>query len=198
MSLKKLAIAISLLLLLGGCDTKSGGEHGEKQTREYNNSIKSKQTTPKSPIIFTVETLNGKTLHIKDMPNGLEFKEFNGKATLIVFFGYKCPPCLREIPRLNSIISKYKDLEIIAFEVQGLEADELKSFVKEKNIKYRVVEGLKYMNFISYIQQRAEWQGAIPFLIALNRKGEVEFAQVGGLFEKELEYIYKEITKDKR
>ncbi len=54
------------------------------------------------------------------------------------------------------------------------------------------------MDFISYIQYRAQWQGAIPYLIALNKKGEVQFAQVGGLFDKELEYIYKEITKDNK
>jgi thiol-disulfide isomerase/thioredoxin len=133
------------------------------------------------------------------MPNGLKFEELKDKAVLVVFFGYKCPPCLREIPRLNKLASKHKeDLEIVAFEVQGLSGDDLREFVKEKNIQYNVIEGLKYMEFISYIQYRAQWQGAIPYLIALNKKGEVEFAQVGGLFDKELEYIYKEITKDSK
>jgi thiol-disulfide isomerase/thioredoxin len=196
MSFKKLTIALSILLLLGGCDSKN---ETQKQSLEQNSTTKATNTlNKKSQITFTIETIDGKVLHIKDMPNGLRFKELQGKAILLIFFGYRCPPCLREIPRLNSLISKHNnDLEIVALEVQGLEADELKSFVKEHNIKYKVVEGLKYMEFITYIQHRAEWQGAIPFLIALNKSGEVQFAQVGGLFEKELEYIYKEITKDK-
>ncbi len=89
-------------------------------------------------------------------------------------------------------------MSIIAFEVQGLDDSQLANFVKEMDIKYKVVRGLSYMDFISYVQNRAQWQGAIPFLIALNRDGEVEFVQVGGLFKKELEYIYKEITGDKK
>jgi len=194
MSLKKLFITVSLLLLLVGCDskTKSNGETGSST----DTNATQQTTKPKKDLSFVVETIDSQTLHIKDMPNGLKFEEFKNKAVLIVFFGHKCPPCLREIPRLNKLASKHKNLEIVAFEVQGLSEDELKGFVKEQGIKYHVVEGLKYMDFISYIQYRAQWQGAIPYLIALNKKGEVQFAQVGGLFDKELEYIYKEITKD--
>ncbi len=61
-----------------------------------------------------------------------------------------------------------------------MSSSELKSFVKSRNIKYRVVEGLRYIEFVSYIQSRAQWQGAIPFLIAIDRDGEVQFAHVGG------------------
>jgi len=197
MSLKRLTVALSLLLLFVGCDSKGDTKDGE--IKSSNKEVSSKEVIQQQDLTFTIQTVDGETLHIKDMPNGFKFEEIKDKAVLVIFFGYRCPPCIREIPRLNNLISKHsKDLEIIAFEVQGLSEDELREFIKSNDIKYKVVAGLKYMRFISYIQQRAQWKGAIPFLIALNKSGEVEFAQVGGLFEKELEYIYKEITKEKK
>jgi len=101
--------------------------------------------------------------------NGLEFKEKRGKALFLVLFGYRCPPCLREIPSLIELNREHKDLEIVAIEVQGYDSGELRSFAQRKGIDYTLISAEKHMDFIRYIQKKANWSGVIPFMIGLNK-----------------------------
>jgi thiol-disulfide isomerase/thioredoxin len=202
MIVKKIVALSILLFLSSGCDGKV-----DNSSRDTNSSTpkekvvaEDKNTTIKTEKIrdevkFSLETIDGKTLNIKEMPNGLKFEEFDGKPVFLIFFGHRCPPCLREIPRLIEFTKKHKDLEIVALEVQGLDNDALKEFAQEKGIKYNLVSGYSYMDFISYIQSKAGWGGAIPFILGINTKGDVKFIKVGGLYESDLEMGYKELIK---
>ena len=81
-------------------------------------------------------------------------------------------------------------------EVQGLDKEQLKSFAKSKGINYNLIELEEAMNFVNYIQAKAEWSGSIPFLIGLNRKGKVEIIHVGGIIKEQLEQVYNELIKE--
>jgi len=130
---------------------------------------------------FELTTLTGKKLHITTKPNGLDIKEVQGKVVFLSFFGYNCPPCKREIPEFIKMKKKYgKDLEIIAVEVRGLGDAYLKRFVKSKDINYTVIPFHKEAEKFAYhTAQKADWKGAIPFIIVLDRSGEVQFLQTG-------------------
>jgi len=145
---------------------------------------------------FTMTTTDGKTLHMTGTPTGLIFDEYKGKVVFLEFFGHRCPPCLKSIPHYKKLQEKYKDdLAIIAVEVQGLDDNELKSFTKEKGVNYVTISQEKAGQLVPYITQRAQWQGSIPFLVILDKKGDVQLMQPGMLPEAALESTIEQLSK---
>jgi len=131
------------------------------------------QTVKKETI--TVKDINGKTYEISGTPNGLKIPGTEGKVVFLEFFGHRCPPCLATIPRFINLQKKYKDkLVIFAVEVQGYDTAQLKEFAKRAGINYILVSGKDNRLLVSYIAQRAQWGGGIPFLIVMDTKGEVQ------------------------
>ncbi len=142
-----------------------------------------------------ITDIHGKRLTIVGTDKGLDIKGLEGKIVFLEFFGHRCPPCLRSIPHLIKLQKKYQDrLAIIAVEVQGLTNDRLKQFATQKGMNYTVVSQEKAGILVDYIAQRAEWSGGIPFLIALDGGGDVQFVQAGMVPESALEGLIKELT----
>ncbi len=78
-------------------------------------------------------------------------------------------------------------------EVQGYNNSQLKDFAKVKGMNYIVVSNEKANGIVDYISQRAQWQGSIPFLVAMDKKGNVQFVQAGMLPEASLEELIKQL-----
>ena len=170
-------------------------------TTQASNEKPTKATTEKlAKDIFQLITIDGKTLHIDEAQDGIIFQEYKGKVVFLLFFGHRCPPCLGEIPALKALAEeKHKDLEIVAMEVQRLPSEQLKLFQKDKGINYTLLSGEEKNNepFISYIGQRAQWGGSIPFFVAINPHGEVKVVHVGGMSFKEFKTIYEKLAQEK-
>ncbi len=151
----------------------------------------------KSPLMqMTMTDINGLSYDVTGTEQGLKIKGLEGKIVFLEFFGHKCPPCLASIPHLVSLQNKYKDkLAIVAIEVQGLNTAEVTTFVKEKGINYIAVSEEKAGDLVDYISQRAQWNGSIPFLVALDTKGDVQFVQAGMLPEASLEELISQLSK---
>lgn len=151
---------------------------------------------------FALTTVDDKNitvnqLNISKTETGLEFKEFKGKAVLLVLFGHRCPPCLKEIPEFIALTKKHKDdLEIVAIESQQYPTDKVKEFVAEHQMNYNVVAGIDHNDFIMYIASMAGYTQGIPLplLIAVNKNGEVEQVQAGIIREDELEMLVEELN----
>jgi thiol-disulfide isomerase/thioredoxin len=188
--MNKIIISLLTISLFFGCNNKNDNKN--TQVQQKSQEIKKNK---KEVIKFTLTTVDNKTFHLIEIPNGFEIKELKDKVVFLIFFGHQCPPCLREIPRLIEIKKEHKDLEIIAIEVQGLSTQELKKFKKSKGINYNLISMGSSMNFINYIQAKAGWNGSIPFLISFNKKGKVAIIQVGGLLKKHLEQVYTQTNK---
>ncbi len=145
---------------------------------------------------LTMTTTDGKTLHMTGTTTGLVFEEYKGKIVFLEFFGHRCPPCLKSIGHYKRLQAKYKDkLAIIAVEVQGLSDSQLKDFVKEKGINYVTISQSNSGQLVPYVSARAQWQGAIPFLIILDKKGDVQLVQPGMLPESGLESAIEQLSK---
>ena len=182
--------------------TPSSLEELQKQVATPASTKTEKKTTPEklAKDIFTLTTLDGKELHVDETDGGIAFKGHENRVTFLLFFGFRCPPCLAEIPALVSLTKEqHKDLDIIAMEVQRLPVEDLKSFKKMKGINYTLLSGDEGENaqFISYIGKRAQWSGSIPFLVALNPKGEVKVVHVGGMGLDEFKELYENLSKEK-
>ncbi len=145
---------------------------------------------------MSITDIKGVTHEITGTEQGLNIKGLEGKIVFLEFFGHRCPPCIKSIPHLIKLQEKYKDkLAIVAIEVQGFNNKQLTDFAKEKGINYIVVSDEKAGNFTNYIGQRAEWRGSIPFTVALDTKGAVQFVQAGMLPEASLEELIKQLSK---
>ncbi len=139
--------------------------------------------------------MNGNKLHVTGTDNGIIIDEYKGKVLFIEYFGHMCPPCMKSIPHYNDLIKKHKDkLAVIAIEAQGYTDTQLQQFVKEKGIDYTVMSASGAGEMYEYISSRAGWRGAIPFLVAVDTKGNVKFIKAGLLSESELEALFGRLS----
>lgn len=143
---------------------------------------------------MSMTDINGKTYQVAGTEQGLKIQGLEGKIVFLEFFGHKCPPCLASIPHLIDLQKKYKNkLAIVAVEVQGYNNSQLQKFAKQKGMNYIVVSDEKANGIVDYISARAQWQGSIPFLVAMDKKGNVQFVQAGMLPESSLEELIKQL-----
>jgi len=145
--------------------------------------------------IFKLTTIENREINITTKANGLDIDKFKGKVVFLSFFGYNCPPCKREIPEFIKMTKEHgEDLRIMAIEVRGLGKDNLKEFIKEKNINYTVIPFNKEAKKFAYhTAMKADWQGSIPFIIVLDRTGEVRFLQTGLIPYDALESAFQKV-----
>ncbi len=146
-----------------------------------------------------ITDINGKSYTVKGTDNGLDIEGVKGKVVFLEFFGHNCPPCLASIPHLINLQKKYKDkLAVIAIEVQGYTTDQLREFAKRKGMNYTVVSDRDAGMLVDYIAQRAQWRGSIPFLVAMDTTGSVQFVQAGMLPEAALEDLIAQLSAPKK
>lgn len=150
----------------------------------------------KSNPTMKVQDTNGKTYTVEGTSNGLIINEFKNKIVFVEFFGHNCPPCLKTIPHLKTLQTKYKDrLAIVAIEVQGFNSSELKAFAKKNQINYVTISQDKGDALVNYIASRSKWSGSIPFLTVLDKKGTVQLLQAGMLPYETLEQTVLKLSK---
>ena len=148
---------------------------------------------------MSMTDVTGKTYNVIGTAQGLKIEELEGKVIFLEFFGHRCPPCLASIPHLIKLQKKYKDtLAIVSIEVQGYNNAQTAAFAKEKGMNYTVISEEKASAVVNYIQQRAQWRGSIPFLVALDPQGDVQFVQAGMLPEASLEELISQLSKPKK
>jgi len=201
MKIQNIKILIGTLVLLtiySGCnDEKQTISVNKDSNTTINKDINSKKEVKQEEIQkFTLQTIDGETLNVSEIDNGLKFEELKDKAIFLLFFGHRCPPCLREIPALIELTKEHKDLEVVAIEVQGLDNKGLEAFVERKGINYKTISSGNHFNFINFIQQKANWSGGIPFLLGLNKKGTVIIIHTGGVDKSSLEGAYQDLIKE--
>jgi len=209
----KIINALLLVILFAACSSQESKEKIETNTtnpaeiKENMAKIEPKKevvqerviqenTSNEKASLFTLTTLEGKTIKIDETEGGLSFQGHEDKVVLILFFGHRCPPCIAEIPVLTALTNRgLKDLEIIAIEVQGYTKEQLKAFKKRKGINYTLVTYDGSAEFINYISKQANWSGAIPFLIGFDKKSVVKVIHAGGLGAKDFDNIYNTLSK---
>ncbi len=137
-----IASCLALVLLISGCDTKSEIDESLVADVKKNKPI-IKKFVSKS---FKLTTTNDESIEFKTTKDGMDFKDYKGKKVVLInVFATWCPPCIKEIPTLNELQSKYgKDFEIISVLFEKEEdkpKKEVLEFIKDKGIEYKVTTG---------------------------------------------------------
>jgi thiol-disulfide isomerase/thioredoxin len=131
---------------------------------------------PISSLIF--EEFSGKEINLKD---------FQGKLVIINFWATWCAPCKKEMPSLDKLYqdSRFKNLEILAVNMEQPNQLKTKKFFSDLNIKKLNIFFDINLNFVKEFKLRG-----VPTTILVNKKGE-EFARIIG----EVDFVDKDFIK---
>ena len=130
-----------------------------------NNLVINEIPKPISPIIF------------KDYSgNELNLKNYHGKLIIINFWATWCAPCKKEMPSLDRLYqnNNFKNLEILAINVEELNIQKVKNFFVDLDIKKLKIFFDYNLNLVNAFKLRG-----VPTTILINKKGE-EFARIIG------------------
>ncbi|MBE0497691.1 MAG: TlpA family protein disulfide reductase [Campylobacterales bacterium] len=120
MSLKHIAIAISTILLLGGCSDSSSGNSGADSLVSTN--------------AYELKDLQDISYKVVKAGNAFTVEGLEEKVILFDIFATWCPPCRASAPNLASLQENYKEqIKIIGILVED---DKPNSYVQEFVDKY--------------------------------------------------------------
>jgi len=153
------------------------------------NAKENNATTPS----FILKTVNRGDINIKEVNGGVSIDNLKDKVGVLVFIAYNGKPCLHLIEILNEMKKRHKDFGVFAVEMRGLKGEKLKEFAKDKSIEFPIIGYENAKDFTNYIAQNAGWNGTMPFILVLNKKGEVKYMQIGLIPIEGFEKAYKEL-----
>jgi len=143
-------------------------------------AAKANRLKPQIPSIEKAFSLNGKKAPAYDFTdiNGKKYnsKDLLGKVVIFNFWFVGCPPCQKEIPELNEIVAHYKNDKDVVFIAPSLNqmSKKLAPFLKKRSFDYNVTE------MVMGLPQSFNVP-AYPTHYVIDKKGDVQFATVGGL-----------------
>ena len=117
-------------------------------------------------------------LHSLETPDGkaLPAERILGKAVLINFYTQYCPPCIREVPKINQVMENRNDINVLAITPDN--HDEAAKYVKRYGLNWPVAS-----NANEFLSERLKVD-AFPGFALLDSKGRllatVYASQLGG------------------
>ena len=150
----KILKLLVLLLFISSCNSKKANEVSNIVENAENNVIKTASTD------LEIYDFNGfqKFLHKKD-----------DKVYVVNFWATWCAPCVKEMPYFEKLSEEYKkdnvEVLFVSLDFPHLYDSKLKPFIKDKNIKSKVV-ALNDVDMNTWIPKVDEnWSGSIPATI---------------------------------
>jgi len=115
-------------------------------------------------------------------------RDLRGKIVVLNFWFINCPPCRKEIPELNEVVSDYKDSTNIVFlAIANDSKNELKEFLKESPFNYTIIDNGLYIANNFGIR-------SFPTNVILDKEGKVYF-HASGLSTWTVTWIRKSIEE---
>jgi thiol-disulfide isomerase/thioredoxin len=139
---------------------------------------------------------DGKSYKVVGTNNEIKIEGMEEKVVFLEFFGLKCPGCKKIMPNLINVQEKYKEkLQIMAIEVQKNDVDPINAYKQEHGINYITLSNYDVGRVVRYVMEKSGWKGAIPFVVAIDSKGQVQFAQAGVISEEDLAKYVEDFSK---
>lgn len=121
-----------------------------------------------------------------DMPNGtrLAFGSLRGRPLMINFWATWCPPCVEELPLLNSF---FVENSAKGWQVVGIAVDKLapvQAFLARQPLAFPVV--LAGMEGLALSKSLGNQAGGLPFTVLVGADGSILNRKIGKLSERDL------------
>lgn len=148
-----------------------------------------------SPLIKGQKAGNFRGEYLIKNKSEFDLADFSDNIIILDFWYKTCPPCIKSIPQLNNIYSKYESKGVKLFGLNDIDTDsisrmQLIPFLQKENIKYPLVLIDKT------ISEKYKVRG-YPTLYIINKNGEIEYSKLGYSenLEKEVDSILNKILK---
>ena len=134
---------------------------------------------------------NGKAMYdasFKNLNDKMEsLAPFKGKVTVVYFWATWCVPCRVETPKLVKLYAEYKakGVEVVGIALDN--GDKVRGFVKESNVTYPVFYGGH--EAVELGKTLGNDQGAIPFMVVIDKTGKIVDTFKGDLPDGKLEAV---------
>ncbi|MBD0372960.1 MAG: TlpA family protein disulfide reductase [Pyrinomonadaceae bacterium] len=129
----------------------------------------SAQTAKPDAPAFNVTSLDGKQF---------DSASLRGKVVVIDFWFTGCPPCLEELPKLNSLVEEFKNKDVVFIAPTWDKEPILRTFLKEHPFNYHIIPGA--IPLILAACRDGEGNVVVPTHMVIDQDGKVEIKAVGG------------------
>ena len=174
-----------------GCtdDVSTNGNNCDRGSIDKNQLSSNYTQQASGGTIHSFKSVQGSTIQIGERKNGFTFPSHPGKVVIIEMFGKTCPHCIKEIPTLKKLKSRYgSKLEVIGIHSQGIMGKSVaKRFISQHRINYPIIDSTKATDLQYFIQNTYGWTGVLPFTMVI--KDGVTEGSIGG------EASYKELKE---
>lgn len=121
-----------------------------------------------------------------DQPDGtpLNMQSFQGQALLVNFWATWCPPCVEELPLLESI---WRENSVNRLQVVGLAVDQpssVRKFLEKNQLTFPI--GLAGLTGTTLARSLGNSVSALPFSVLFDSKGQIRAQKMGKLEANEL------------
>lgn len=130
--------------------------------------------------------------NLDDKPAALA--NWKGKPLIVNFWARWCGPCRAEIPELSKTraANKGKGVEVIGIALED-KPEPVRDFAKAYDVDYPIL--LAKDQGIALMQALGNSKSALPFTIAVDKKGEIVTRKLGAIKPAELEAAVAAILK---
>ncbi len=158
--------------------------------------LKAKVITPAVEPPEKVKSINADafTWQLIDLSgNSVAFGDFKNKVIFLNFWATWCPPCVGELPEIQSLYNKFADNPNVAFLLVTQEKlSNIQHFLKEKEYKLPV--------FIAQSSTPTDFKTrSIPQTFIISKKGKIVVKQTGALHwnSKKITNLIQELIQEK-
>ena len=121
-----------------------------------------------------------------DRPDGtpLNMQSYQGRALLVNFWATWCPPCVEELPLLESI---WRQNSVNHLQIVGLAVDQpssVRKFLEKNPLTFPI--GLAGLTGTGLARSLGNTVSALPFSVLLDAKGHIQAQKMGKLEASEL------------
>jgi thiol-disulfide isomerase/thioredoxin len=134
---------------------------------------------------FTFPDVNGVAQNIS---------QWQGKIIVANFWATWCPSCLKEIPALMNLQTKYgKKVQFVGIALDDVEA--VKTFQQKTVVNYPLLISGDFAGF-QLAKQLGNFINAIPYTVVANREGIVIYRHSGEMSATELEVVLQPLLQN--
>ncbi len=140
--------------------------------------LQAKQASGPAPD-FTLKSLDG---------SNLKLSEQAGNVVMINFWASWCAPCRVEMPKLNDLYNKYKDLGFVLLGVNVEQQEQpMRNFLRKRPVDFPIL-----MDKSNEVSQRYHVV-AMPTTVLLDRSGNIRYIHQG--YREGDEKKYRQVIK---
>ena len=163
---RTICLLVAIMLLLTAC--------GDAAPQRPDDAVRGNQIgdlCPTTPLTEINE--NGFTDHTFDPTE-------RGEITVINFWAYWCPPCVRELPHFERVAAEYTDeVDVIAVHCDAIA--EAQTFIKENYAESSILFAMDKNNDPSRYYVACGGSGSIPYTVVLDADGIIRHTFTGAI-----------------